>query len=441
MLLEFRVQNFKSLRTSQTLSLVASDRDKDTLPQNTLPAGAPGVEDMRALKGTVLYGANASGKSNLIQALNFLRSYVLNSARLLGPKQPTGVVPFITEKGAIPQPTELEVAFVHLGTHYRFKVALTPEQVMEEVLEVYPDGRKQTWYRRFWDTEAGKFVYEPAQSSVFKRDPKQEEFTRPNALFLSTAVQLNNAQLQPVVDWFREQLRFSVAEHPLMFGPTPRFKGTAWCLDADSPLAERLQQLMKHADFGIAGTRVWTEEVETEEEDEDSPGQVHIVTEERTRVAFRHVGPDGREFELPLEEESAGTRKFFAIAGPWLQALDQGVTLCLDEFDTNLHPFLTQALLELVFKPEHNPKGAQVIFTTHNPLLLDPTFLRRDQIWFLDKDNEGGSFVYPLTDYKPRRDESLLRGYLSGRYGALPFIPAGLLPPEETVTEGTNGRG
>jgi hypothetical protein len=158
-------------------------------------------------------------------------------------------------------------------------------------------------------------------------------------------------------------------------------------------------------------------------------------------VAFRHVGPDGREFELPLEEESAGTRKFFAIAGPWLQALDQGVTLCLDEFDTNLHPFLTQALLELVFKPEHNPKGAQVIFTTHNPLLLDPTFLRRDQIWFLDKDNEGGSFVYPLTDYKPRRDESLLRGYLSGRYGALPFIPAGLLPPEETVTEGTNGRG
>src|ERR1035437_3297460 len=112
MLLEFRVQNFKSLRTSQTLSLVASDRDKDTLPQNTLPAGAPGMEDMRALKATAIYGANASGKSNLIQALNFLRSFVLNSARLLGPKQPTGVVPFITEKGTAPQPTELEVAFV-----------------------------------------------------------------------------------------------------------------------------------------------------------------------------------------------------------------------------------------------------------------------------------------------------------------------------------------
>lgn len=429
MLLEFRVQNFKSLRTSQSLSLVASDRDKDTLPQNTLPAGAPGVEDMRGLKGTVLYGANASGKSNLIQALSFLRRYVLNSARLLGPKQPTGVVPFITETGVVPQPTELEVAFVHLGTHYRFKVALTPERVMEEVLEVYPDGRKQTWYRRFWDAEAGKFVYEPAQSSVFKRDAKQEEFTRPNALFLSTAVQLNNAQLQPVVDWFREQLRFTVSDHHVLFEPA-RFQSTARCLEASNPLADRLQQLLKRADFGIAGARVWKEQVEVEEEDDDSPGQFRVYTEERTRVAFRHTGPDGREFELPLEEESAGTRKFFSLAGPWLQALDEGVTLCLDEFDTNLHPFLTQALLELVFRPEYNRKGAQVIFTTHNPLLLDPTFLRRDQIWFVDKDDEGGSFVYPLTDYKPRREESLLRGYLSGRYGALPFIPHGLLESE-----------
>ena len=153
-------------------------------------------------------------------------------------------------------------------------------------------------------------------------------------------------------------------------------------------------------------------------------------------MAFRHIGPDGREFELPLEEESTGTRKFFNLAGPWLQALEQGVTLCLDEFDTYLHPFLTQALLELLFKPEHNPKGAQIIFTTHNPLLLDPTLLRRDQIWFVDKDREGGSFVYPLTEYKPRKEESLLRGYLSGRYGALPFIPNGLIGDDAEKTRG-----
>lgn len=438
MLLEFRVQNFRSIRTSQTLSLVANDRDKDSLPQNTLPVGAPGLEELRALKGAAIYGANASGKSNLVQALSFLRGFVLNSARLLGPKQSTGVVPFAREKGAIPEPTELEVTFVHLGVHTRFKVSLTSERVVEEVLEVYPEGRKQTWYRRFWDAAAGQYQYEPATSSVFKRDPKQEEFTRPNALFLSTAVQLNNAKLQPVVDWFREELRFSAA-HQRHFGPTPRFQGTTSCLQASGPLADRVQELLKHADFGISSARVWTEQDEVEVADEE--GELHIETQERTRVAFRHTGPEGREFELPLEEESAGTRHFFMLAGPWLQALDEGVTLFLDEFDTNLHPFMTQALLELVFNPHHNPRGAQVIFTTHNPLLLDLTFLRRDQIWFVDKDNEGGSFVYPLTDYQPRKSESLLRGYLSGRYGALPFIPAGLLPEEQLPTEESHGCG
>ena len=148
MILEFRAQNFRSFRTSQALSLVASDRDKESLPENTMPASAPDLEELRALKAVAIYGANASGKSNLLQALAFLRSFVLNSARLLRPKQPTGIVPFATAKGVEPSPTELEVAFVHLGIHYRFKVALTSERVVEEVLEVYPQGRKQTWYRR-----------------------------------------------------------------------------------------------------------------------------------------------------------------------------------------------------------------------------------------------------------------------------------------------------
>jgi len=438
MLLEFRAQNFKSLRTSQTLRLVASDRDRDSLGQNTMPIGAPGMEEMRALKAAAIYGANASGKSNLIHALYFLRNFVLTSARLLGPKQPTGVVPFNLGKGSANHPTELEVEFVHVATHYRFKVALTPERVVEETLDVYPDGRKQTWYRRLWDPASGKYHYGPAQSSVFKRDAKQEEFTRPNALFLSTAVQLNNAQLQPVFDWFRDQLRLNVNQSQF-FGRALRFNSTADCLEAGGPLAGRLQQLLKSADFGIIETRVWKEVVE-ELDDEGPTSQPQISMVEHTRVAFRHTGPDSREFELPLAEESTGTKKFFTLAGPWLQALDQGVTLCLDEFDTSLHPFLTQALLELFFKPEYNPKGAQVIFTTHNPLLLDPTFLRRDQIWFVDKDNEGGSFVYPLTDYKPRKEESLLRGYLSGRYGALPFIPNGLIEAEtEMAGEGAHG--
>ena len=431
MLLEFRVKNFRSWRASQTLSLVASEDDQDALPGNTVPVPAAGLERLRALKAVAVYGANASGKSNLLHALNFLRSFVLNSARLLGPRQATGVVRFGAPGRADTAPSEFETAFAHNHVYYRFRVALTPERVTEETLEAHPEGARELWYRRSWDPASGGYRYEQTEGSGFVRDPKQEEFTRPNALFLSTAVQLNNPQLQPVVDWFRDRLAFGLGGR-VRLGSTPRLMDTATCLEGGGSLANRLQSLMKHADFGIAKARSWTEEEEIEIEDEEAPGQHQTRVLQRTHVAFRHAGPQGGEFELPLEEESAGTQRFFSLAGPWLQSLDRGVTLCLDEFDTSLHPFMTQALLELVFDPAHNATGSQVLFTTHNPLLLDPTLLRRDQVWFVDKDMEGGSFLYPLTDYKPRKDEPWLRSYLADRYGALPFIPGGLLPKEPT---------
>jgi len=113
--------------------------------------------------------------------------------------------------------------------------------------------------------------------------------------------------------------------------------------------------------------------------------------------------------------------------------------VCIDELDTSMHPSMVFELLKLVFSEKHNPKGAQIVFTTHNPLLLDPTLIRRDQVWFADKKKTTGeSFLYPLTDYKPRKGESLVRGYLSGRYGAVPFISDGLLAGEENG--GVNAR-
>jgi len=125
--------------------------------------------------------------------------------------------------------------------------------------------------------------------------------------------------------------------------------------------------------------------------------------------------------------ESAGTHRLFALAGPWLDILENGYTVCIDELETSMHPLMVIALLRLLFCEKNNPKGAQIIFTTHNPLLLDSTLIRRDQVWFSDKDDCGISHLYPLSDYTPRKGESLVRGYLAGRYGAVPFIPKGLL--------------
>jgi AAA15 family ATPase/GTPase len=149
-----------------------------------------------------------------------------------------------------------------------------------------------------------------------------------------------------------------------------------------------------------------------------------------------HRASGNTEVALPWQSESAGTHRLFALAGPWLDILGNGYTVCVDELETSMHPLMTRELLRLFFSEQENPTCAQILFTTHKPLLLDATLVRRDQVWFTEKDSEGAAHLYPLTDFSPRKGESLVRGYLSGRYGAVPFVPEGLLgtfPPHEVL--------
>jgi AAA15 family ATPase/GTPase len=145
------------------------------------------------------------------------------------------------------------------------------------------------------------------------------------------------------------------------------------------------------------------------------------------QAQLAHRSSGGTERLLPWDSESAGTDRLLALAGPWLDILSNGYTACVDELEASMHPLMVRELLRLFFNAKENPNGAQVLFTTHNPLLLDATLLRRDQVWFTDKDADGEAHLYPLTDFSPRKGESLVRGYMSGRYGAVPFVPAGLL--------------
>lgn len=147
----------------------------------------------------------------------------------------------------------------------------------------------------------------------------------------------------------------------------------------------------------------------------------------KTEFNLLHKTEDGADAALDFKtEESAGTRRFFSLLGPWLDILDNGYTVFIDEIDTSLHPLLVHELLKLLFCPKNNPKGAQIVFTTHNPVFLDQTLLRRDQIWFTEKDETGATTLYPLTDYKPRGEEALAKRYLAGVYGGIPFLPEGL---------------
>lgn len=432
MIIDFSAKNFRSYKAEQRISFVASNYDKD-LPENLIDPQLPGLENLKLLKGLAIYGANAAGKTNTLLALRFLSHMVEDSATDLDAGDPTGVEPFLLDSGSSDEPTEFTLRFVVEGVRYHLALVLNAKRILFEALSAFPKGYEQVWYEREWNDDTETYDWRPDRPTGFKRDTKIMEFTRDNALFLSTAVKWNNKDLEPIYRWFKQRLRFLRlnSEMPLH----PGF--TAKMLNKDANSRALIFQLLRHADFGLLSAEAKERDWKREELPDDMPDELveKILKSKNLEIQMGHRGAGGKEFALPWEDQSSGTQKFFSLAGPWLDILANGYVAELDEIESSMHPSMVTALLRLVFSEKFNPHGAQLLFTTHNPLLLDPTLMRRDQIWFVDKDDEGASHLYPLTDYKPRKGESLARGYLSGRYGAVPFIPSGLLG-KETVIHG-----
>ena len=427
MIIQFSVSNYRCFRGLQTLNLTASG--DDTLSENCIDVELPGLSGKRWLKGVGIYGANASGKSTVLDALSALRRLVLNSAKVTDAKEPVQYIePFLLCSSDSVPPTAFGLVFVAQGVRYEYRVAATNERIWHESLRAFPSARERVWYARNWDPETSTYVWTPERPTGFRRDTQLEGYTLRNMLFLSKAIANNREELDPVYDWFKEQLRFLdlAARSHLSYGFS--LKQVA----DQAEYAERIVQLLRHADIGVSGAGV----IENPPDNETLEKYINSVPEE-IRDELRknkwlvpqltHKGAMSSEIALPWSTESAGTERLFALAGPWLDILSKGLVVCVDELETSMHPLMVRELMRLFMSPKENSKGAQLIFTTHNPLLLDTTLLRRDQVWFTDKDEGGASHLYPLTDYSPRKGESLVRGYLSGRYGAVPFIPTGLL--------------
>ncbi len=431
MIIEFRVQNFRSFRDEQVLNFVASNYDK-SLPENVISPNLPGLPELRLVKAIALYGPNAGGKSNLLAALNFLRRLVVESAADFKPDQPIPAEPFLLDPDFAKKPTIVDLTFVAENTRYEFAVAATSERVLHERLIAYPTGRSEIWYDRLWDDDAKRYDWSSAQTSSFECDPGIVARTRDNALFLSTAAQWNDLKITPLFRWFNRGL--------MGLGPNPDWRAspafTAFMMEFFPSARAAIPRLLKSADFGLAEV-----EIKNEYRDEAEVGFGELgsgVMRDRNdysfaqlrNLTFQHEGKDGKRFPMKWGDQSSGTRRYFGLLGIWLSAMAGGEVLCVDELDASLHPLLTTELLRYFLRATGatgERAAAQLLFTTHSPVLLDTTLLRRDQIWFADKNREGASFIYPLTEYKPRVDESLARGYLSGRYGAVPFIPRGLV--------------
>ncbi|MCX6902550.1 MAG: ATP-binding protein [Verrucomicrobia bacterium] len=440
MIIEFTVQNYRSFKKEQTLNLAASNYDK-SLPENVMVVDLPGLQELRLVKAAALYGPNAGGKTNVLRALAFLQWLVVNSATGLRPGAKLPSESFRLDPETESEPTILTLTFVAENIRYELAVAVSPDRIVQERLVAWPAGRAQVWYDRVWDAEAKSYGWSPAQPTDFKRDPGIVEKTRENALFLSTAALWNNAQVASVYRWFERQLRFL----NLAAGGGVDHAFTAKLMEQSPETRIALQRLLRMADLGVAG--VDAKERDIPEDNfrkaftsiEKELGQ-EILPRKTWEISFQHEGKEGKVVSLPWPLESAGTCRFFSLLGPGADVVANRYVICIDELDTSLHPLLVAELLRLFFKSTEENPGAQLLVTTHNPLLLDITLLRRDQVWFADKDHEGASFLYPLTDYKPRVDESLARGYLSGRYGAVPFIPKGLVAENPAALEQPCGK-
>lgn len=428
MLIEFKTANFRSIREEQAFSLVASNYD-DSLPESLMHPNLAGLSKVKLLKGAALYGPNASGKSNVLAALGFMARFVKNSATRISPSDPTGTVPFCFDDESPRLPSTFEVTAEIEGVRYNYGFTLDKKQVQREVLIAYPKGSAQNWFERTYDPQKQDYSWDHS-ATFFKLDKELCDKTRPNSLFLSTGAQFNNAQLTILYNWFSKGLRFINLGAEARFGPN----FTATLIEDQKPNVQAILELLKSADFGITGADVKHEELSAEEiRDKFPPALVREMETDgkltglkTLEIRFKHRGNANGDSVIDFADESAGTRRFFSLLGPWLDILDHGYTVLIDELETSLHPVLVKEFLRLLFSARYNPKGAQVVFTTHNPILLDTDIIRRDQVWFTEKDEHGATHLYPLTDYKPRKTESLARGYLAGRYGAIPFIPEGL---------------
>lgn len=428
MIIQFSVSNFRCFRGLQTLNLTASS--DSLLSENRIDLALPGLSGKRWLKGAAIYGANASGKSTVLAALQALTTLVIDSAKVTDARESIPQVePFSLCPGEAIPPTAFGIVFVAEGVRYEYRVAATRERIWHESLRAFPKAKEQTWFARDWKQEAAVYAWSPEKPVGFQRDTQLEGYTLSNVLYLSKAIASNRTELEPVFRWFKERLHF------LDLSSRRGAVGSGFTLkqvQEKSAFFKRIVELLQHADLGVTGASA-IEKRPSESEIEEIVTSLPPDMQERIRKQkwlqpeLMHRGGGMVDVPLPWDTESAGTHRFFALAGPWLDILQKGFVVCVDELETSMHPLMVRELLRLFFSGKENTKGAQIIFTTHNPLLLDTTLIRRDQIWFTDKDDRGAAHLYPLTDYSPRRGESLVRGYLSGRYGAVPFVPEGLI--------------
>ena len=415
MLVEFAVTNYRSIKDEARLSLVAGSGTEHRATNVTRTAVSPRGRSVDLLRCAAIYGANAAGKSNLLRAMHTMKEVVANSSRNIDALQ--FWEPFALDARTRSRPTRFELVCILDGVRYQYGFSATRQAIHDEWLYAWPRGQMQLWIERHrsrCSVDSFKFGDKlSGDKQVWRRA------TRPDALFLSTAAALNSAQLKPLWDWFSSTLQVVVD------GWSPGYTLELCRGERNAEVVE----FMNAADLAIDEIRVTEEKLLPRmlPDDMQSATQEGITRKlsdsPNVSATLSHVPERGRAAEFDLDEESAGTQKMFALAGSWLDVLGKGGVIVVDDLRNSLHPGLVRFLVQRFHGSNGSQGEAQLIFSTHDTSILNQEIFRRDQIWFCERDRSLATSLFPLSDFRPRKGhENLERGYLSGRYGAVPFV-------------------
>ena len=427
MLIEFRVSNYRSIGEEQILSLIP-DKKKSDVADNIITKGK-----YKALNAIAIYGANASGKSNLLLSMSLLDRLV----HLSGRSSSTAKLPydpFLLREGWTTKPTKFEITFIINSDKYRYGLEFFQEEVVSEWLYKKSIGREVDLFLRKGDVID--------TSSALKGNNKiidaAIEATKQNTLFLSTCDMFNIDEAKLIFQWFRN---FSMIDGL----NTEREIINTVNLWEDKNYQNRIIDYMKLLNLGIIGVDITSKDFDSSELpdtlNENTRNKLikQLSGKKSFTVFIKHKLYDstGKEKRTVLlwkleERESAGTNKAFHLSGPILWALINGGVLIIDEIEAKMHPIMTMETINLFLNKESNPNKAQLVFATHDTNLLSYSKLRRDQIYFSEKNNWESTEIYSLSDFiyvdnknspkKERPDTDKEKRYFEGRYGAIPVL-------------------
>lgn len=402
MILEFSVKNFLSFKEKVTFSMIANSNKE--LNDNYVEIGGNKV-----LKSAAIYGANASGKSNLFKILTLV-VLMLRSSNSVDINAKLPLIPFKLDKGSVNKPSEFEIKFILDETRYVYGFIADKDKIYDEYLYYYPNGRETKIFDR---TNINEYSYTQKDEKILR---EIETKNAQNKFFLATATNWNFDKTKAAYNFLTNGIGTCNNLEIL--------KNMAYKMYETNPdyLKDFAIDFLQKVDFNIEDYQI---------SQIDVPGEFLTAIPEfiaktlpdkpkAYQVLFKHKNSDNY---LSIDEESLGTQMIFAFIPFLADSLKNKKVLIIDELDKSLHPFLVQYIVEIFNDAEINKNGSQLIFNTHDTNLLDLNILRRDQIWFTEKNSETGeSDLYSLSDFSVRKQENVEKGYMLGRYGAVPFI-------------------